>query len=162
MQAVPMEKSINNSDWANEDTQLIDVNDLPELPGYHVLVQPVHVKEKTKGGIIIPEKTQEDISYLFLCHCGKAFVAPAVTLPAGVASIAPSVITPSDFFALSGLFTILYSKMRKATLIPPASRKVIALPNFAYPPKKLEMPLPKRTALSPKESSILTPCDAIY
>jgi hypothetical protein len=33
MQAVPMEKSINNSDWANEDTQLIDVNDLPELPG---------------------------------------------------------------------------------------------------------------------------------
>lgn len=64
MQAVPMEKSINNSDWANEDTQLIDVNDLPELPGYHVLVQPVHVKEKTKGGIIIPEKTQEDISYL--------------------------------------------------------------------------------------------------
>ena len=32
MQAVPMEKSINNSDWANEDTQLIDVNDLPEQP----------------------------------------------------------------------------------------------------------------------------------
>ena len=64
MQAVQLEKSINNSDWVNSDSDLIDVNDLPDIPGYHVLVQPVIVKEKTKGGIIIPEKLKEDISYL--------------------------------------------------------------------------------------------------
>ena len=44
--------------------RIYDVNDLPDIPGYHVLVQPVIVKEKTKGGIIIPEKLQEDIAYL--------------------------------------------------------------------------------------------------
>tara|TARA_R110002012_G_scaffold268599_1_gene452570 strand:- start:1394 stop:1813 length:420 start_codon:yes stop_codon:yes gene_type:complete len=64
MQSVQLEKSINNSDWVNPDNSLIDVNDLPGIPGYHVLVQPVIVKEKTKGGIIIPEKLQDDIAYL--------------------------------------------------------------------------------------------------
>ena len=37
---------------------------LPELPGFHVLVRPVSVKEKTKGGILIPNSTKEDMSYL--------------------------------------------------------------------------------------------------
>ena len=64
MQAVQLEKSINNSDWTNPDSSLIDVNDLPDIPGYHILVQPVFVKEKTKGGIIIPEKLKDDIAYL--------------------------------------------------------------------------------------------------
>ena len=59
MQAVQLEKSINNSDWVNSDSDLIDVNDLPDIPGYHVLVQPVIVKEKTKGGIIIAETSLE-------------------------------------------------------------------------------------------------------
>lgn len=48
MQAVQLDKSINNSDWVNPDSDLIDVNDLPDIPGYHVLVQPVVVKEKLK------------------------------------------------------------------------------------------------------------------
>ena len=64
MQAVQLDKSINNSDWVNSDSDLIDVNDLPDIPGYHVLVQPVIVKEKTKGGILIPEKLKDDIAYL--------------------------------------------------------------------------------------------------
>ena len=36
MQAVQLDKSINNSDWVNPDSNLIDVNDLPDIPGYHV------------------------------------------------------------------------------------------------------------------------------
>ena len=34
------------------------------LGNFHVLVRPVSVKEKTKGGIIIPNSTKEDMSYL--------------------------------------------------------------------------------------------------
>ena len=37
---------------------------LPEIPGYHVLVRPVSIKTKPKGGIILPEKARDDIAYL--------------------------------------------------------------------------------------------------
>jgi co-chaperonin GroES (HSP10) len=40
------------------------MNSLPELPGFHVLVQPVSIKKKTKGGIILPDKVKDDIAYL--------------------------------------------------------------------------------------------------
>jgi co-chaperonin GroES (HSP10) len=37
---------------------------LPELPGFHVLIRPVSVKSQTKGGILLPDSTKEDMSYL--------------------------------------------------------------------------------------------------
>ena len=51
MQQVGMAKSIKNDMWiSSEDKENPDV--LPDLPGYHILVRPVSVKEKTKGGIL--------------------------------------------------------------------------------------------------------------
>ena len=49
--------------WITEDEKT-DPNILPELPGFHVLVRPVSIKEKTKGGILLPDSTKEDMSYL--------------------------------------------------------------------------------------------------
>ncbi|HUW46633.1 MAG TPA: hypothetical protein VMW50_12665, partial [Dehalococcoidia bacterium] len=37
---------------------------LPEIPGYHILVRPVSVKQATKGGIILPDSTKSDMAYL--------------------------------------------------------------------------------------------------
>jgi co-chaperonin GroES (HSP10) len=65
MQSVAMEKSIDNSDWVTDEKEIkIDMNSLPELPGFHILVQPVSIKKKTKGGIILPDKVKDDIAYL--------------------------------------------------------------------------------------------------
>jgi hypothetical protein len=65
MQSVAMEKSIDNSRWITDEKEVkIDMNSLPELPGFHVLVQPVSIKKKTKGGIILPDKVKDDIAYL--------------------------------------------------------------------------------------------------
>ena len=64
MQQAHLGKTIKNDMWITnkEDKDTPDV--LPELPGFHVLVRPVSVKEKTKGGILIPNSTKEDMSYL--------------------------------------------------------------------------------------------------
>ena len=64
MQQVQLGNSIKNDMWitSEEDESTPDV--LPELPGFHVLVRPVSVKEKTKGGILLPNSTKEDMSYL--------------------------------------------------------------------------------------------------
>ena len=63
MQQAHLGKSIKNDMWiTKEEDDTPDI--LPELPGFHVLVRPVSVKEKTKGGIIIPNSTKEDMSYL--------------------------------------------------------------------------------------------------
>jgi hypothetical protein len=40
MQAVRMDKSIDNSEWLTDEDKLIDKATLPALPGYHILVQP--------------------------------------------------------------------------------------------------------------------------
>jgi co-chaperonin GroES (HSP10) len=63
MQQVALGKSIKNDLWITDD----DKNDpivLPELPGYHILVRPISIKGETKGGILLPDSTKEDISYL--------------------------------------------------------------------------------------------------
>ena len=63
MQQVALGKSIKNDLWITDD----DKNDpivLPELPGYHILVRPISIKGETKGGILLPDSTREDISYL--------------------------------------------------------------------------------------------------
>ena len=52
-----------NDTWITEN-EVPDPEVLPELPGYHVLVRPVTIKAETKGGIILPEKSRDDIAYL--------------------------------------------------------------------------------------------------
>ena len=64
MQQPTMGKSIPNSDWISDEGIELKKEDLPELPGYHVLVQPVSIKQKTKGGILLPDSTKDDIAYL--------------------------------------------------------------------------------------------------
>ena len=64
MQQAHLGKTIKNDMWITDEEYSDTPNVLPELPGFHVLVRPVSVKEKTKGGIIIPNSTKEDMSYL--------------------------------------------------------------------------------------------------
>ena len=63
MQVVTMGNSLKNDEWISEEG-VADPEILPEIPGYHILVRPVSVKEKTKGGIFIPDSTKNDIAYL--------------------------------------------------------------------------------------------------
>lgn len=64
MQTPMMGGAIDNSDWISDGSLDIAFEDLPDLPGYHVLIRPVSIKEKTKGGIILPDKAIDDIAYL--------------------------------------------------------------------------------------------------
>ena len=63
MQQVALGSAMKNSSWISDDDK-IDPDILPELPGYHVLVRPISVKEKTKGGILLPDAVKDDMSYL--------------------------------------------------------------------------------------------------
>ena len=56
-------KALKNDEWI-EDEDVPDPEVLPELKGYHVLVRPVSIKAKTKGGLIIPDSTRDDMAYL--------------------------------------------------------------------------------------------------
>jgi len=64
MQQAHLGNSIKNDMWITEEEEEATPDILPELPGFHILVRPVSVKEKTKGGILIPNSTKEDMSYL--------------------------------------------------------------------------------------------------
>jgi co-chaperonin GroES (HSP10) len=64
MQQVHLGKSIKNDVWITEEEEESTPDVLPELPGFHVLVRPVSIKEKTKGGILLPNSTKDDMSYL--------------------------------------------------------------------------------------------------
>ena len=63
MQQVAMSKSMLNDQWNNSE-DIPDPDVLPIIPGYHILVRPTSVKSETKGGIILPDSTKQDISYL--------------------------------------------------------------------------------------------------
>ena len=63
MQQVHMGKGIKNDMWVSKG-EPPDPEVLPELPGYHVLVRPVTIREATKGGILLPDSTKQDMSYL--------------------------------------------------------------------------------------------------
>ena len=63
MQQVNMAKSIKNDAWISKE-EIPNSDMLPDLPGYHVLVRPVSIKEKTKGGILLPDSTRDDMAYL--------------------------------------------------------------------------------------------------
>ena len=64
MQQVQMGKAVKNNLWITDPEEVDDPEVLPELPGFHVLVRPVSVKSQTKGGILLPDSTKDDISYL--------------------------------------------------------------------------------------------------
>jgi len=63
MQQASLGKAIKNDAWIS-DEKIANPNNLPDLPGFHVLVRPVSIKEKTKGGILLPNSTKEDMAYL--------------------------------------------------------------------------------------------------
>ena len=63
MQNVNMGRAIKNDMWITEE-ELPNPDVLPELPGYHILVRPVSIKQTTKGGIFLPDSTREDMAYL--------------------------------------------------------------------------------------------------
>ena len=63
MRTIKMERAVNNNEWIeNEDKP--DPEVLPHLPGYHILVRPVSVKSKTKGGLLLPDSVKDDVAYL--------------------------------------------------------------------------------------------------
>ena len=65
MQAVRMDKAVDAADWVTDESEVkVDIKSLPTLPGFHLLVLPVAVKQKTKGGIILPDKVKDDVAYL--------------------------------------------------------------------------------------------------
>ena len=64
MQQVSMGGAIKNDLWVTDVEETPDPSPLPKLPGFHVLVRPVSVKSVTKGGIIIPDSTKDDMAYL--------------------------------------------------------------------------------------------------
>ena len=63
MRTIKMEKAVNNNEWI-EDEEKADPEVLPRLPGYHILVRPVSVKSKTKGGLLLPDSVKDDVAYL--------------------------------------------------------------------------------------------------
>jgi hypothetical protein len=44
MQVTTLGKAISNSDWITDEGVEIKKEDLPQLPGYYVLVKPVSIK----------------------------------------------------------------------------------------------------------------------
>lgn len=55
--------ALKNDEWIT-DEEIADPTPLPQIPGYNILVRPVSVKAKTKGGIILPDSTKSDMAYL--------------------------------------------------------------------------------------------------
>lgn len=66
MQVVKLGNAVDNGEWITDEDEAakLDVKELPELPAYHLLLRPVSIKKKTKGGIILPDKLKDDIAYL--------------------------------------------------------------------------------------------------
>ena len=63
MQTIKLNNAVKNDEWTNKEN-LPDPEILPNLPGYHVLVRPVTIRETTKGGIMLPDSVKNDIAYL--------------------------------------------------------------------------------------------------
>ena len=63
MQQVHLGNAIKNDMWITED-EVKDPSPLPEIPGFHILVRPVSIKGVTKGGIMLPDSTKDDMAYL--------------------------------------------------------------------------------------------------
>lgn len=63
MQSVAMANAMKNDEWITNG-EAPDPKVLPKVPGFHLLVRPVSVKQETKGGILLPDSTKNDIAYL--------------------------------------------------------------------------------------------------
>ena len=63
MQTIKLNSAVKNDEWTNKEN-LPDPEVLPHLPGYHILVRPVSVKSKTKGGLLLPDSVKDDVAYL--------------------------------------------------------------------------------------------------
>jgi chaperonin GroES len=74
MQQPSMGAATKNDMWISEE-QVKDPNILPHIPGFHILIRPVSVKEKTKGGLYLPDSVKNDIAYL--TTVGKVLVVGA-------------------------------------------------------------------------------------
>ena len=64
MQLPSMQAAIDNADWISPAEVKLNKKDLPGVPGFNVIIRPVSLREKTKGGIYLPDKVKDDISYL--------------------------------------------------------------------------------------------------
>ena len=62
MQQVSMGGAIKNDLWITDVEETPDPSPLPNIPGFHVLVRPVSVKSVTKGGILLPDSTKDDMA----------------------------------------------------------------------------------------------------
>ena len=63
MQQPSMGNATKNSEWITDDT-VQDPEVLPHIPGFHILVRPISIKAKTKGGLLLPDSVRDDIAYL--------------------------------------------------------------------------------------------------
>jgi co-chaperonin GroES (HSP10) len=54
---------VDSKEWIS-DEEVADPAELPVIHGWNILLRPVNVRKKTKGGLILPESTREDIKYL--------------------------------------------------------------------------------------------------
>ena len=64
MQQAHLGNAVKNNQWTTDEEEQPDPDVLPVLPGFHVLVRPISIKTKTKGGIILPDSTKDDMAYL--------------------------------------------------------------------------------------------------
>ena len=48
-------KAIMNDDWIT-NSEVPDPEVLPEIPGYHLLIRPLSIRQQTKGGVLLPDK----------------------------------------------------------------------------------------------------------
>ncbi len=62
---------LNNADWFSDES-VKDPSPLPKIPGWFILVRPLAMKTKTKGGIIIPDEVRDDME--LLKTCGRVLV----------------------------------------------------------------------------------------
>ena len=64
MRQPALSNAIKNDEWIDVIDEAVTLDELPQIPGFHILVRPFSVKEKTKSGIFIPDSIKDDIAYL--------------------------------------------------------------------------------------------------
>ena len=63
MQQAALNKAIKNDQWiSGDEKEVADPSPLPVIPGFNVLIRPVSIKSKTKGGILLPDSTVDDMT----------------------------------------------------------------------------------------------------
>ena len=52
-----------NDEWIS-DSELPDPSPLPRVLGWQLLVRPLSIRSKTKGGLILPDAVKDDLAFL--------------------------------------------------------------------------------------------------